>query len=51
MKKILGTLKLKDFEGPTMDLIKRLMDGENYQSKFASTVLIPAVYTQMSPAN
>lgn len=32
-----------------METVKRLMNGENYQSKFAATQLIPAVFTHMSP--
>lgn len=34
-----------------MDIIKRLMHGENYQSKFAATSLIPLVYAQLSPGS
>lgn len=30
IKKILACLRLKDIEGPVMDIIKRLMNGENY---------------------
>ncbi len=42
---------MKDVEGPVMDIIKRLMNGENYQSKFAATQLIPHLYAHLSPAS
>ncbi len=32
-----------------METVKRLMNGENYQSKFAATQLIPAVFAHLSP--
>jgi len=34
-----------------MEIIKRLMNGENYQSKFAGTQLIPTVYAHLSPGS
>ena len=34
-----------------MEIIKRLMNGDNYQSKFAATHLIPTVYAHLSPAS
>eukprot|EP00347_Sterkiella_histriomuscorum_P020919 403335954 len=49
IKKILSFVKVKDIEGPVFDLIKRLMNGESYTSKFAGTHLIPTVYSQVSP--
>lgn len=51
IKKILACLRLKDIEGHVMDIIKRLLNGENYQSKFAATTLIPTVYAHLSPAS
>jgi serine/threonine-protein phosphatase 2A regulatory subunit A len=42
---------LKDIEAPVMDIIKRLMNGENYQSKFAATSLIPTVYAHLSTSS
>ena len=34
-----------------MDMIKRLMNGEGYTSKFSATSLIPTVYVHLSAAN
>jgi hypothetical protein len=51
IKKIFAQLRLKDIEGQVMEVIKRLMNGENYQSKFSATSLIPSVYPHMSPPN
>ncbi len=51
IKKILACLRLKDIEPQVMEIIKRLMNGENYQSKFAATQLIPCVYASLSPGS
>lgn len=51
IKKILACLRLKDIEGHVMDIVKRLMNGDNYQSKFTGTALIPAVYAHLSAAS
>ena len=51
IKKILACLRLKEIEGQVMETIKRLMNGDNYQSKFAATQLIPAVFAHLSPGS
>lgn len=51
IKKIFAQLRLKDIEPQVMEIIKRLMNGENYQSKFGATSLIPTVYQHLSPAS
>lgn len=37
MKKILQAIKVKDIESQLVEMIKRLMTGEGYTSKFAAT--------------
>jgi hypothetical protein len=45
MKKILAQIRIKDFEGPIMSMIQRLMNSECYTTKFAAIQMIPIVYT------
>jgi hypothetical protein len=42
-------MRLKDIETHVMEIVKRLMNGDNYQSKFSATQLIPTVYAHLSP--
>jgi hypothetical protein len=49
IKKILSFIKVKDIEMPVVDMLKRLMNGEGYTSKFASIQLIPTVFPHVSP--
>lgn len=44
IKKVLGVAKIKDVEQPLLDMIKRLINGESYTSKFPATQLIPFIY-------
>jgi len=48
IKKILQLTKIRDIEGDLMAMIKRLMNGENFTSKFAATYLIPTLYPHVS---
>lgn len=50
VKQVLGQVKAKDVEGPVLDMVRRLMQGESYTSKFAATQLIPFVYPHVSQA-
>lgn len=51
IKKILAAIKIKDFESDVMAMIKRLMCGDNYTSKFTGTQLIPHLFQHVSSAN
>jgi hypothetical protein len=44
VKKIVNTVRVKDHESNLMDMVKRLMNGEGYSSKFSATYLIPTIY-------
>jgi hypothetical protein len=37
IKKILAAIKVKDIEAQLVEMVKRLMSGEGYTSKFAGT--------------
>jgi len=51
IKKILASIKVKDFEGDVMSMIQRLMSGENFTSKFTGTQLIPHLFQHVSSQN
>ena len=51
MKKILASIRIRDFEMSIMGMIQRLMEGECFTSKFAAVQLFPCVFSHMSPAN
>jgi hypothetical protein len=44
-------VRVKDIEQKLVDMVKRLMNGEGYTSKFAATQLIPSLYPHVSAAN
>lgn len=48
IKKILLMIRPKDFESQIIEMIKRLMNGESYTSKFSATQLIPTIYPNVS---
>jgi hypothetical protein len=37
IKKILSQCRIKDIEQPVLEMIRRLLNGESYTSKFAAT--------------
>jgi hypothetical protein len=41
-------IRVKDMEKDLVEMIKRLMNGEGYTSKFAATNLIPTLYPSVS---
>jgi serine/threonine-protein phosphatase 2A regulatory subunit A len=51
IKKIISMVKVKEIEPKLMEMVKRLMNGEGYTSKFAATYLIPSLYPHVSTAN
>lgn len=51
VKKILATIRIRDFEMSIMGMIKRLMEGECFTSKFAAVQLFPCVFSNVSPAS
>ena len=51
MKKILASIRIRDFEHIIMGMIQRLMNGECFTTKFAAVQMFPCVYTALSPAN
>ena len=51
VKKILASIRIRDFEMSIMGMIQRLMEGECFTSKFAAVQLFPCVFSHMSPAN
>jgi xanthosine utilization system XapX-like protein len=44
-------MKVKDVESQIVDMIKRLMNGEGYTSKFSAIQIIPTVYLHVSSGN
>lgn len=48
MKTILSTLKMRDFEGELVQIIKRLVAAEGYASKFSAIQLIPHIHSSLS---
>ena len=51
MKKILGLIRIRDFEQVIMGMIQRLINGDCFTTKFAAVQLFPCVYTHVSAAN
>jgi hypothetical protein len=45
MKKILASIRIKDFEACIMSMLGRLTQGEIYTTKMAAVQLVPVVYT------
>ena len=44
-------LRIKDHEAALMDMLQRLINGENFTSKFAAIQLMPVVFGEFSRAN
>ena len=51
IKKILASVRIKDFETSIMALMQRLMSSDTITTKYTAIHLIPFVYTYFMPQN
>lgn len=51
IKKILAVVKIRDIEAQLLEMIKRLMNGESYTSKFAAINIIPVIFPSVSASS
>lgn len=51
IKKILASVRIKDFEKSIMEMMQRLMKNQSNTTKYAAIHLIPFVYTYFQSGN